>query len=115
MDAGFNVASRWLRHNFSYAPDIDDNWSEYVALKITMGEVNLLDLAEADTLIVLGTVPSTSGGLHVELGYFLGSEKCGNIVVVGDRPNVFFFTDKIRFMPNADALCSWLLRPTHGK
>ena len=91
QDAGFQVTSRWLRRDFSKKPTKDD-WPAYVALEEEMGNINLQDLDRADTLVLLADVPSTSGGFCVELGYFLGARRT-NIVVVGERPNVFFWVD----------------------
>ena len=50
----------------------------------------------------------------MELGYFLGARRT-NIVVVGERPNVFFWTDSVRFTPTTDGLVEWLLDESHGR
>ena len=113
QDAGFQVTSRWLRRDFSKKPTKDD-WPAYVALEEEMGKMNVENLEAADTLVLLSDVPSTSGGFCVELGYFLGAKRT-NIVVVGERPNVFFWTDSVRFTPTTDGLVEWLLDQSHGR
>ena len=112
QDAGFQVTSRWLRRDFSKKPTKDD-WPAYVALEEEMGNINLQDLDRADTLVLLADVPSTSGGFCVELGYFLGARRT-NIVVVGERPNVFFWVDSVRFTTTVEGLVEWLLDESHG-
>lgn len=112
VDAGFVVTSRWMRNDFSARP-LPHHWQQWKAYEANWGENDLEDLARADTLIILAKEPSTSGGYHVELGYFLGSGK-GNIIVVGDRPNVFFWTSQVRFAPNTNGLVEWLLHSAHG-
>jgi hypothetical protein len=49
----------------------------------------------------------------VELGYFLGANR-SNIIVVGDRPNVFYWLEDVRFTRSVDGLVEWLQSPEHG-
>ena len=112
QDAGFQVTSRWLRRDFSKKPTKDD-WPAYVALEEEMGNIDVEDVLRSDTLIILANTPSSSGGYHVELGLFLGANK-PNIIVVGDRPNVFFWTDSVRYSPTTEGLVEWLKDPAHG-
>lgn len=112
--AGFQVTSSWIAIDHE---EIQQNAAlsrdQYVKMHQRMGSQDVFDLNRSDTLIVLTDVPSTSGGLHVELGYFLGTNK-RNIIVVGPRLNVFFWHQAIRWTPAADGLIEWLQRPEHG-
>ena len=120
QDAGFVVTSRWLRVDFAMRPKADaidlahSHWHEYKQFMERMGRVDLEDLEKSDTLVVLADVPSATGGYHVELGYFLGSKKT-NVVVVGNRPNVFFWTERVRWTLGAEGLVEWLLDGSHGR
>ncbi len=121
QDAGFCVTSRWLRNDFTKRPSPPgaQHWTsaglvldpstglEYAKYEEFWGEQDLADLRISDTLIVLADKPSTRGGYHVELGHFLGSGKT-NIVVVGDRPNVFFWTRDVRWCKDTTYLIEWL-------
>lgn len=131
VDAGFCVTSRWLRNDFSKVPNIAELgdkinlhpqlllnqekrlWEQWKQYEITWGEQDLEDLERADTLIVLAHEPSRTGGYHVELGYFLGARR-DNIVVVGDRRNVFYWTSKVRWTKTTDGLVEWLGSGAHG-
>ena len=113
IGAKFQVVSSWLLANFSTRAKLED-WPRYARECERYGNSDLADLAAADTLIVLTDVPSSSGGLYCELGYFLGSGKT-NVVVVGQRPNVFFFTDTVRWVPNSEGLVQWLCGQEHGR
>jgi nucleoside 2-deoxyribosyltransferase len=113
IDAGFDVTSRWLRKDFSDKPSKDD-FSTFAKYEAEFGRIDMEDVAAADTLIVLAANASTSGGYHFELGYYLGLGKT-NIVVVGDRPNVFFFTPPVRYVPSAEGLVEWLKDSEHGQ
>jgi hypothetical protein len=113
QDAGFIVTSRWLRHDFSNTPT-KGAWQAYRNLEIEMAGVDFEDLERSDTLIVLADVPSTHGGFHVELGAFLGAKKT-NVIVVGDRPNVFFWSPCVRFTWGLKGLVDWLCSSEHGK
>ena len=113
QDAGFVVTSRWIRDDFSDKPNEDEEFSKFADFENKWGQYDLEDLQKADTLIVFGDVASSSGGFHVELGYFLGASR-ENIIVVGDRPNVFYFTNSIRFTPDESDLITWLKSQDHG-
>lgn len=109
MKLGFEVTARWLEFDFN---EENSNPRREDGLNVEWGKKDLDDLIAADTLLVLANTPSTSGGYHVELGYFLGSGK--NIVVFGERRNVFFWTEAVRFTPNLDAAVEFLQDPNHG-
>ena len=113
IDSGFLVTSRWLRKDFSDKPDQYERWHDYCNYEELWGEQDLEDLAAADTLVILADSPSSSGGYHVELGFFLGAGKT-NVVVVGDRPNVFYWTRNVRFVIGTGGLVEWLQSPVHG-
>ena len=113
QDAGFQVTSRWLRRDFSKKPTKDD-WPAYVALEEEMGNIDVEDVLRSDTLIILANTPSSSGGYHVELGLFLGANK-PNIIVVGDRPNVFYWLKDVRYTLGTEGLIEWLGDPAHGQ
>lgn len=112
IDAGFTVTSRWLRANFSARPGESD-WRRFVEFEERMGRIDVEDVRKSDTLIVLAHEPSASGGYHVELGMFLGADKT-NIIAVGNRPNVFYWTESVRFTPSTLGLVEWLASPEHG-
>ena len=131
IDAGFCVTSRWLRNDFTRVPNVSklgdrvnlhpqlldhhekvlwESWKKYEA---QWGEQDLEDLERSDTLVVLAHEPSKTGGFHVELGYFLGARR-DNIVVVGNRPNVFYWTPSVRWTRTTEGLVDWLRAPIHG-
>jgi hypothetical protein len=110
--AGFTCTSRWLRRDFSKKPTKDD-WRARVALEEEMGRIDVEDVLSADTLIILANQPSSSGGYHVELGLFLGAGKT-NAIVVGERRNVFYWTEHVRFTHSVDGLVEWLKDSAHG-
>ena len=105
---GFRVTSQWLLSDFSARPRPNEDWSKWVQVVTEWGAKDLEDLAGADTLVLLADVPSSSGGFHVELGFFLGSGRTNIVVVGGDRPNVFFWTKTVRWVPDAEGLVEWL-------
>ncbi len=112
QDCGFTVTSRWLRADFGDRPP-QSRWYDYVIYEDKYCAMDLEDLAGADTLVILADQPSSTGGYHVELGHFLGSGK-RNIIAVGDRPNVFFFADNVRWTKTTIGLVEWLLDESHG-
>jgi hypothetical protein len=112
IDAGFDVTSRWLRKDFSDRPSQDD-FKQYAGYEATWGLADMEDVATADTIVILAEQPSTHGGFHFELGYFLGLGKT-NVVVVGNRPNVFFFTQHVRWKSTVAGLVEWLKDSAHG-
>jgi hypothetical protein len=106
QDAGFIVTSRWIKTNFAQKPSPGE-WESWKAFEEKWGEMDLEDVRAADTLVILCDKPSTSGGYHVELGCFLGAGKT-NIVAVGGRPNVFFWTSTVRWTLGTGGLIPWL-------
>ena len=110
--AGFGVTSRWLDRDFSRRKTLD--WSASVAIDEEMGAIDVEDVLMADTLVILANEPSSSGGYHVELGIFLGARKT-NIIVVGERSNVFYWTEHVRFTHGVEGLVEWLKSPDHGR
>ena len=112
--AGFHVSSSWILHDHAALKAQGDlNEEKRNKINVEMCQQDIDDLAEADTLIILTYVPSTSGGLHVELGYFLGAKKT-NVIVVGPRLNVFFWSKDVRYTSYGSGLVQWLQRPEHG-
>lgn len=112
QDAGFQVTSRWLRSDYKDRPERED-FQEFAKFEEKNGEMDIEDLERADTLILLAGVPSSAGGFHVELGYFLGAKR-ENIIALGDRPNVFFWTSTVRWCYDAANLIWWLRSEDHG-
>jgi hypothetical protein len=126
QDAGFTVTSSWLRHDFSDKPDISSildrlkresttldmdekrMWEAWKSYEKEWGERDLTDVLRSDTIIILADRPSTSGGYHVELGLALGTGK--NVIAVGGRPNVFFWTDQVRYTNDTNLLVDWLVQ-----
>lgn len=113
MRRGYAVTSRWLEFDFSTARTPDQDWPNYVKRSETWGQRDLEDLEAADTLVVLSDRPSTSGGYHVEVGFFIGRGR-ENIVVVGGRPNVFFWSKTIQYLSSLTDLVDFLKDPGHG-
>jgi hypothetical protein len=121
QDAGFCVTSRWLRNDFSKKPIVPDGpgpeqesaWRMWATYEEAWGRRDVEDLEKSDTLIILASQPSSSGGFHFELGHFVGAGK-KNIITVGDRPNVFFWHESVRFIKTMDGLIEWLQDSSHG-
>lgn len=111
-DAGLKVTSRWLRHDFSDKPD-ETHSRDYYRYEQDWGEKDLSDVYQADTLVVLNPQRSSLGGTHVEFGYFtaLGRK---NLLVVGDRPNVFYYSNEVRFTKTLDPVVEFLTLSGHG-
>lgn len=112
--AGLTVTSRWLDINFS--SDSNRNpWESSTSRERNeeWGQRDIEDMTAADTLVLLANVSSSSGGYHCELGYFLG--KGGNVLVVGDRRNVFYWTSRVQYLPDDSSLLEFLMHPDHGK
>jgi hypothetical protein len=114
VDAGFNVTSSWLRKDFSDRP-AEIIWRQFAEYEARWCATDLADLRRSDTLVVLADEPSSFGGYHVELGFFLGAGRENIVVVGGDRPNVFFYADAVRWCPKIIDLVEWLLAKEHGK
>jgi hypothetical protein len=114
IDAGFNVTSSWLRKDFSDRP-AETNWRQFAEYEARWGATDLTDLQRSDTLVVLADEPSSHGGYNVELGFFLGAGRENVVVVGGDRPNVFFYADAVRWCPTIVGLVEWLLAKEHGE
>ena len=103
IDAGLNVTSSWIRKDFWDCPDRETSTKAFEEYEAHWGSVDLDDVRRSDTLVILATRPSTSGGYHVELGYFLGLGKT-NVIVVVERSNPFFYTENVRWAKNDAAL-----------
>ena len=94
---GWEVTSRWLRHdedelNRKLLASKDENF-----LKTTGGKIaydNLRDVSKAEVFIAF-TGEGESGGRHVEFGYAWG--KAHMVVVIGPRENIFHCMNVIRF------------------
>lgn len=112
-DLGLEVTSRWLRLDFSSKPDKNVERYKWIDFEASWGRMDLEDVMAADTLVILSNIPSSTGGYHAELGIFLGKER-ENILVVGGRPNVFYWTESIRVMRDTEKLVSFLTSPDHG-
>lgn len=112
--AGLEVTSRWLEFDFSTYAEMNPFIHTVERERCeTWGKRDLEDLERADTLVLLADVPSSKGGFHVELGFMLGKGR--NVLVIGERPNVFYWTDEIRFLASLDGVVDFLMHPDHGK
>lgn len=67
----------------------------------TRGNEDFLDIERSDMVAVITTVPSTSGGLHTELGIALALGK--RVMLVGPRLNVFHYMNKIEHFADVQA------------
>ena len=110
--AGLQVTSRWLTFNFSEPRSAE--WSDELERNEIWGHRDIEDCEAADTLVLLSQELSTSGGYHCELGYFLGRGR-ENILVVGERRNVFFWHRRVRFTQQMENVLPFLLDESHGK
>jgi hypothetical protein len=110
---GFTVMNKWHKVDFSKKPSHGD-WDNFRDWSTRWGEQDLEDLRQSDTLVVVANAASTSGGYHVELGYFLGAGR-ENIVAVFGRPNVFYWTSKVRWLADAKNLVAFLTDTRHGR
>lgn len=84
--AGHQVTSRWLdfpAQQSLNAPDLADD----PEIGVAYASKDLEDIDAAECVLVFTEVASTTGGLHVELGYALGRGK--RVLVCGPRVNVF--------------------------
>jgi hypothetical protein len=80
-EAGLIITSRWIWKEIPYTND--DETMKKAAVE------DLYDLWLADILIIDTTVPSTTGGKYVELGYALATKD--TILGVGQRTNPFTY------------------------
>lgn len=104
---GFHVTSRWIDMDFSLKPNVLD--PSYAEFERKWGNQDMEDVRAADTLVVLTDTPSSSGGLHFELGYFLGLGRTNVVASTGSSvlPNVFFYTEHVRAL-HTSAVGDWL-------
>lgn len=110
--AGLHITSRWLLVDFPSLPQekLSKPWVEY---EMKMNDVDRMDVREADTVVALMDPPSSSGGTHFEVGYFMGMGRT-NVLAVGVRPNVFYWDEHVRFMPTVDDVPWFLMSGMHG-
>lgn len=84
---GFKITSRWHDHK-GYGPTPHDTPEIIQEWGQTWSQNDTDDMTKADTLVLLTDVLSSSGGLWVELGFFL-AQPDKNIILVGSQTNVF--------------------------
>ena len=88
QDKGIEVTSRWID-----TPEPESMKAADLATRpgLDTGAIHackdLDDIDEADVVLVVTDVPSTTGGLHVEFGYAYAKGK--RVIVCGPRVNVF--------------------------
>ena len=100
---GFTITSSWL-----HEPEVrfDDAATEEWARRARANE-DVEDIRRSDAIVVFTQVPSSSGGLHWELGY---ADALGlDIYVVGPVLNVFMLRSKINHMVSFADLIDELL------
>jgi hypothetical protein len=97
---GHEVTSRWIDGQV-VMPDADSE-KQCVEAALTA----LQDINECDTVVVFTDKPSTTGGLHVELGYAYAIRK--KIVVIGPIRNVFMALPNIMHFEDWNAFLSSL-------
>lgn len=88
------VISRWIDSSPDRPPYTDGKeWEEYSK---RCGVLDLLDLSNADWAIFDLTLDMSGckGGVYVEMGYCLATNK--SIAIVGRRTNVFCYDSRIR-------------------
>jgi hypothetical protein len=94
-DLGHEVTSRWIQGTHSES----NKESEYA-------KIDLYDLDNAEMIVFFSEQFPNSrirGGKHVEFGYALAKEK--QIVIIGDRKNVFHYLDCIRRFETFNDFC----------
>lgn len=79
--SNIQCTSRWRFEE----PGVQRGSPEYIGFATK----DMEDIERSDFVIVLNDVPSSTGGLHTELGYALALRK--NIIVVGERRSPFDF------------------------
>lgn len=99
-DKGYRVSSQWIWINDR--PTEDDVDYNQFARKISTQ--NYLDLCSSDILVIdsAGILPDNKGGVHTELGFFLGVRK--PIFLVGKRGNTFHYLPQITLVEDYDEL-----------
>ncbi len=99
--AGFKVTSRWLRIDHEKLSPLtkNDERQQWLARQEEWAHKDLEDLEAADTLVILTDTPSSKGGYHV---------------VGSSLPNVFYYSDHVRNVPEVQGLLAFLQSPEHG-
>lgn len=87
---GMRVTSRWID-----SPDHEEGHVPGTLSNMHRGVQDIQDIDAADTLIAFTSIPSTTGGMHVEFGYALGKGK--TVIVVGPYTNIFHRQAKLQF------------------
>ena len=99
---GHTVTSRWIEGDHEIDGE-DPDPDECIRLALE----DLIDLADADTLVCFTEEPGASfekgnrGGRHVEFGVALSADK--RIIVVGYRENAFYYMPEVKFFNSWDA------------
>jgi hypothetical protein len=78
---GIECTSRWMDEE----PGVQRGSEDYIGF----GEKDIQDINRSNVVVVLNDVPSSTGGLHTELGYALAKNK--HVVLVGQRRSPFDF------------------------
>jgi hypothetical protein len=89
--AGFTALCAWAYTDFATSGQfIPDNNEDSVLEALR----DLDEIEEADGVVYYSNgIPSTTGGLHFEMGYGFGTDK--QIAVLGKRESVFYFLPTI--------------------
>ena len=102
---GHQVTSRWL-----LGPSVNGMNAEGVEadpVRALRGAItDLEDIEKSDLVAIFTETPSSSGGLHVELGYSIARRK--DIAVIGPRPNVFFTWPRIQMFRTVEEFMNYL-------
>jgi len=97
--ASLNVTSSWLSVDAATSNcNYDVSPQDVADMQRSAGLRDIEDLEKADTLVVLNDIESTTGGLHFEVGYFLGRGRTNVLIVNGRRDNVFFHLSPVRWL-----------------
>jgi hypothetical protein len=92
-----NVTSSWCEE----PPLVADDYREKPIEARYRANEDLLDIERSEIVAVFTDVPSTTGGLHVELGLALALGK--RIIVVGPRRNVFHYLNVVEHYPDVES------------
>ena len=108
--AGYEITSSWL----SYPKGSSPLGAEELAVQPELGTEHAItcmsDVKRADTVVVFTAQPSSTGGLHTEVGMALAWGK--PVYVVGPALNIFHTLPELTHYPDANTfLKAWGCAP----